>query len=92
MLSDTACKNAHRSDKAKSGKAFKLSDGKGLFLFLKPHAEGWGKYWRFKYRYDGKEKLLAFGTYPEISLELAREKHKDGRPKTTSQWHRPKRT
>lgn len=79
MLPDTACRNAHRSDKAKLGKAFKLSDGKGLFLLVKPQAEGWGKLWRFKYRYDGKEKLLAIGTYPEISLDKARQKRDESR-------------
>ena len=38
-----------------------------------------GKYWRFKYRFEGKEKLLAFGTYPETSLLLAREKRDNAR-------------
>jgi hypothetical protein len=41
-LSDTACRNAHKSDKAKDGKAFKLFDEKGLFLLVKPTASGWG--------------------------------------------------
>jgi hypothetical protein len=84
MLSDTACKNAHRGDKAKSGKVFKLTDGKGLFLLVKPQSEGWGKYWRFKYRFEGKEKLLAFGTYPEISLDQARQKREEARKQVTA--------
>jgi integrase len=79
MLTDTACKNAHKGEKAKLGKAFKLSAEKGLFLLVKPQTEGWGKYWRFKYRYGGKEKLLAFGTYPETSLEQARLKRDEAR-------------
>jgi hypothetical protein len=79
MLTDTACKNAHRSDKAKLGKAFKLSDGKGLFLLVKPQINVTGKLWRFKYRYDNKEKLLAFGTYPEVSLDQARQRRDDAR-------------
>lgn len=78
-LSDTACKNAHKSDKAKDGKAFKLFDDKGLFLLVKPTASGWGKWWRFKYRFDGKEKQLSLGTYPEISLSQAREKRDEAR-------------
>lgn len=79
MLTDFKCKNAHKDEKAKLGKAFRLPDGKGLFLFLKPQTKGWGKYWRFKYRYGGKEKLLAFGTYPEISLTQARQKRDEAR-------------
>jgi hypothetical protein len=48
MLTDTACKNAHKSDKAKLGKAFKLADEKGLFLLVKPNLKGCAKWWRFK--------------------------------------------
>ncbi|MFA5016172.1 MAG: integrase arm-type DNA-binding domain-containing protein [Methylobacter sp.] len=73
-LSDTACKNAHKNDKASSGKPFKLSDEKGLYLLVKPQADGWGKWWRFKYRFGGKEKCISFGTYPDTSLLQAREK------------------
>ena len=73
-LSDTACKNAHKNDKASAGKPFKLADEKGLYLLLKPQADGWGKWWRFKYRFGGKEKGLSFGTYPDTSLLQAREK------------------
>lgn len=57
---------------AKSGiKQTKLFDGDGLFLLVVPNG---GKWWRFKYRFGGKEKLLSFGTYPEVSLADAREK------------------
>lgn len=51
----------------------KLWDGGGLFLEL--HKNG-GKYWRYKYRIEGKERLFSLGVYPEISLAEAREKHK----------------
>ena len=52
--------------KAKSkDKPVTLFDGGGLFLLVTPSG---GKLWRFKYRYNSKPKLLAFGTYPEISL------------------------
>jgi len=78
-LSDTACKNAHKHAKASDGKPFKLSDEKGLFLLVKPQADGWGKWWRFKYRFEGKEKLLSLGTYPETSLAQAREKRDEAR-------------
>lgn len=50
------------------GKAMKLFDEKGLFL----HVNKSGKYWRFKYRFGGKEKLLALGVYPDVTLKAAR--------------------
>lgn len=52
-------------------KTKKLSDGKGLQFWLTP--EG-GRYWRMEYRFGGKRKLLAFGTYPEVSMADARRK------------------
>lgn len=52
-------------------KAYKLSDEKGLFLHVTPYGS---KYWRFKYRFTGKEKLLALGVYPDVSLADARNK------------------
>ena len=57
-------------------KVYKLADGGGLHLLVKPSG---GKYWRYKYRYAGKEKTLALGVYPEISLKEAREKHQAAR-------------
>ena len=57
-------------------KAVTIFDGGGLFLMVTPSG---GKLWRFKYRYDGKQKLLAFGSYPEISLLDARRRRDDAR-------------
>jgi len=57
-------------------KAYKLSDEKGLFLYI---AQNGSKYWRLKYRYLGKEKLLALGVYPDVSLALARERRDEAR-------------
>lgn len=65
-LSDTAIRNTKPADKP-----YKLPDEKGLFLLVTPNG---AKYWRHKYRYFGKEKLLAYGVYPEVSLKTAREK------------------
>jgi hypothetical protein len=48
-----------------------MYDSKGLFLFLPSSG---GKLWRFKYRFEGKEKLISLGTYPEISLKNARDR------------------
>nr|WP_315484122.1 integrase arm-type DNA-binding domain-containing protein [uncultured Undibacterium sp.] len=74
MLTDTSVKNAKQADKA-----FKMYDDGGLFLLVTPTAGKGGKRWRFKYRFDGKEKLLAFGTYPEVSLKEARNLRDDAR-------------
>ena len=52
-------------------KLYKIGDAGGLFLLVTPTG---GKWWRFKYRYDGKEKQLSFGTFPLVSLTEARGK------------------
>jgi hypothetical protein len=65
-LNDIKIKNAQVKDKQ-----YKLGDEKGLFLLVKPNGS---KYWRLKYRFLGKEKNLAIGLYPEISLKDARQK------------------
>lgn len=59
-------------------KPYKLSDGKGLFLLVNPNGS---KYWRLKYRFGGKEKLLALGVYPETTLAKARDKCEKARDK-----------
>lgn len=59
-LTDTAIRTAKPKDKA-----YKLYDEKGLFLQVTPNG---GKWWRFKYQFNGKEKLLSLGTYPEVPL------------------------
>ena len=63
--------------KAKIGdKTVRLFDGGGLYLELTPTG---GKWWRLKYRFDGKEKRLSLGVYPEVSLRLARTRRDDTR-------------
>ncbi|HBX7640149.1 TPA: DUF4102 domain-containing protein [Klebsiella pneumoniae] len=63
---------ARQVDTAKpKEKPYKLSDGGGLYLEV---ATSGSRYWRLKYRYAGKEKRLAFGVYPEVSLAEARDK------------------
>ncbi len=71
MLSDTAIKAA----KART-KPYKLFDERGLYLLVS--AAG-GRWWRLKYRIDGKEKLLSLGVYPDISLKQARERREAAR-------------
>lgn len=70
-LTDTAVRNAKPAEKA-----FKLADGKGLFIHVMP---GGARYWRLKYRIGGKEKLLALGVYPEVSLKEARARRDEAR-------------
>jgi len=50
---------------------YKLSDGRGLQLHVTPQGS---KLWRWAYRFDGKQKLMALGVYPDVSLAQAREK------------------
>jgi hypothetical protein len=69
-LTDTAIKNA------KPGTAQrKLTDEKGLYLLIHPNGS---KYWRFKYRIGGREKLLALGVYPDIPLASKIKKDETG--------------
>ena len=65
------------ANKAKpKDKSYKLSDEKGLYLHVMPNGS---KYWRLKYRFGGKEKVLALGVHPEIGLKDAREKRDQAR-------------
>jgi len=62
---------------AKPGtKPIKLSDEKGLYLEIAPSG---GKWWRFKYRFEGKEKRLSLGVYPDVGLKEARERRDEAR-------------
>lgn len=70
-LTDTTIRNAKPTDKP-----FKLYDGDGLYLQVTPSG---GKWWRFKYRFADREKLLSVGTYPEIGLKEARSRREAGR-------------
>jgi integrase len=70
-LTDIAIRNAKPR-----AKPYKVGDALGLFLLVQPTG---GKLWRLKYRVDGKEKKLAIGSYPEISLAEARKRRDDAR-------------
>ncbi|OYU46960.1 MAG: integrase [Rhizobiales bacterium PAR1] len=59
-----------------NGKLQKISDGEGLQLWIMPHSS---KLWRYAYRYNGSQKTLALGAYPEISLAEARKKRDEAR-------------
>ncbi len=71
MLTDKAIQAA----KARS-RPYKLADGEGLTLLVKPNGS---KLWRFRYRYQGREKMLGFGVYPDTSAKLARDKRDKAR-------------
>jgi integrase len=70
-LQDATIRNADIRDKP-----HKLSDGRGLYLLVHPNGS---KYWRYRYRYAGKQKLLALGVYDDVSLSEARRKLEDAR-------------
>lgn len=70
-LTATQVKNAKTS-----ATPIKISDGNGLHLLVKPNG---AKYWRLAYRFYGKQKTLALGVYPTISLAEARERRDDAR-------------
>lgn len=70
-LTDSAIKSAKPADKP-----CKLADAQGLYLLVNPTGS---KLWRLKYRFDGKEKTLAFGAYPAVGLQKARQLRDEAR-------------
>jgi hypothetical protein len=70
-LTDTAIRNAKPGDKPR-----KLADERGLFILVTPKG---GKWWRLKYRFGDKEKLLALGVYPDVGLKDARARRDEAR-------------
>ncbi len=70
-LTDIAVRNAKPRPKP-----YKLADALGLFVLVQPSG---GKLWRLKYRVEGREKKLGFGTYPDVSLADARKRRDDAR-------------
>jgi Arm DNA-binding domain len=56
--------------------ARKLSDGGGLYLLMQPNG---GRHWRYNYRFEGKQRTLALGIYPDVSLDNARARHKEAK-------------
>jgi len=57
-------------------KQYTMFDGKGLYLLV---STAGGKLWRYKYRYEGRQRLMALGSYPEVSLDEARRRHDEAR-------------
>lgn len=76
-LTDTSIRNAKPGitpEGRATDKPYKMADGGGLYLEVSPTG---GKWWRFKYRYQGKEKRLSLGTYPDTGLKAARAKREE---------------
>jgi len=72
-LTESAVKKAEPKTKQ-----FKLSDGGGLYLLV--HTNG-SKYWRFDFRFDGKQKSSSLGVWPEVTLAAARTKRDQAKSK-----------
>ena len=70
-LTDTSIRNAKPADKT-----YAIADERGLSIQIKPSG---GKWWRLRYRFNGKEKMLSLGTYPDVGLKEAREKRDEAR-------------
>ncbi|MGU0194674.1 tyrosine-type recombinase/integrase [Enterobacter roggenkampii] len=70
-LTDVKVRNAKPADKP-----VKLTDGNGMHLLVQPSGS---KYWRLQYRFSGKQKMLALGVYPEVSLSEARRRREEAR-------------
>jgi integrase len=75
MLTDSLVRSLKRSDKPR-----KIFDGGGLHLLVAPNG---GRYWRFSYRFNGKQKTLALGVYPDVGLAKARSRHMEARKTLT---------
>lgn len=76
-LSNTAIRNAKPGEKSR-----KIFDGRGLYLEIAPSG---GKWWRLKYRFDGKDKRISLGIYPDVSLKDARERCDEARRQIANQ-------
>jgi integrase len=71
MLTDSLVRSVKRTERP-----LKLSDGGGLHLLVAPNG---GRYWRYSYRFGGKQKTLALGVYPAVGLAKARERHREAK-------------
>jgi hypothetical protein len=71
MLSDAKIRSLRPKEKA-----YKIYDDRGLYMVVNPNGSRW---WRFKYKYDGKERGISLGVYPDVPLQYAREQLQEAR-------------
>jgi integrase len=71
VLTDTEIRKAKPKDKP-----YQMTDGRGLFLWVTPKG---AKLWRWKYRFNGDQKQISYGQYPDVPLVDARERHAEAR-------------
>ena len=71
MLTDKNIRDAKPQERP-----YKLADGAGMYLLIRPDGS---RYWRLKFRFGGREKLLALGTYPAVTLKEARKRRDDAK-------------
>ena len=64
-------------------KQYKITDGEGMFLRIYPNGS---KYWQLQYWYEGKQKIISLGIWPEVSLKQAREKRYEAKKKLKVDW------
>ena len=75
-LTNTGIRNTKPEEKTR-----RLYDERGLYLEVSPSG---GKWWRLKYRFNGKEKRISFGVFPEVGLKEARDSRDDARQQLRS--------
>lgn len=84
MLTDGRIRAAKPSDRQ-----YRLADYGGLYLQVEPSG---GRYWRFNYRLHGRQKTLALGVYPDVSLVKARARHQVARSSSRTVSILPRRS
>ena len=70
-MEDAGARKAKPKDKP-----YKIADERGLYLLVNPNG---GKLWRMNYRFEGKQKTMSIGTYPDVSLSRARQRREEAR-------------
>ena len=71
MLTEAKIRSAKPRDRA-----YKMADGAGVYLLVRPDGS---RYWRMKYRFAGREKLLALGTYPDVTIKEMRRRRDEAK-------------
>jgi hypothetical protein len=70
-LTDTQVRSARAGEKD-----LRLADGRGLYLLITAKGQRW---WRLRYTFDGREKMISLGIYPDVPLKEARQRREESR-------------